>query len=329
MLRLTRVELRRLFSRRLTIVALLGALVITALMLFATYQEAKPPSGSELASQRAQFDLASKDFEANGAQQVKDCLTQQAQARTSDPKATFGCDQLKPTLASMGRPQSRFPEVMPATLQAGSYLLAFVAFLLGAGFVGAEFSSGSIGNWLTFEPRRMRVYGSKLAAAGLGLVPVTAGFLSLLTAGVWVIVGRFGTTVGTSAHVWGDLGQMGGRSVALTLAAGLAGASMGALLRHTAAVVGIAMGYLVLVEGVFREALQGAQPWFLQLNFEGWLKHGTKYVVSSCTTNGQGQYECSPVEKVLTFGHSAAYLGVLVLVLVGVAALVFRRRDVA
>ena len=40
MMRLTRVELRRLFSRRLTSIAILGALVITGLLLFGSYQEA-------------------------------------------------------------------------------------------------------------------------------------------------------------------------------------------------------------------------------------------------------------------------------------------------
>jgi hypothetical protein len=34
------------------------------------------------------------------------------------------------------------------------------------------------------------------------------------------------------------------------------------------------------------------------------------------------------VEKVLSFGHSATYLGLLVMLVVGLAALVFRRRDV-
>lgn len=61
-------------------------------------------------------------------------------------------------------------EIMPGLVQGSSYVLAFAAFLIGASFVGAEFSSGAIGNWLTFEPRRLRVYGSKLLAAATGLL---------------------------------------------------------------------------------------------------------------------------------------------------------------
>lgn len=218
---------------------------------------------------------------------------------------------------------------MPRTLLGGAYLLAFVGFLVGAGFVAAEFSSGSMANWLTFEPRRMRVYASKLTAAGLGLLPVTVALLGMLTAGAWLIVGQFGSTAGTTAKVWGDLGEMGARSVALTLATAVTGAAFGVLLRHTAAVLGIAVGYMVLVEGVFGQALEGVRPWLLQLNVNAWLQHGATYFIESCTTDARGGYTCQGVEKVLTFGHSSAYLGVVVALVIGLAALVFRRRDVS
>jgi ABC-2 type transport system permease protein len=329
MMRLTKVELRRLFSRRLTTIALLGALVLTGLLLFGTFMQAKPLSGEELASQQVQLDQAQKDWKANGEQQVKDCLQQQTDAQKSDPKADLGCDHMEPTSANWGKPVAKFDEIMPDVMVGGSYLLAFVGFVVGAGFVAAEFSSGSMANWLTFEPRRLRVYTSKLAAAGLGLIPIAVALLGLLTAGVWLIVGHFAPTAGTTAKVWGDLAGMGGRSLTLALAAAVVGAASGVLLRHTAAVLGIAIGYLVLVEGIFGQALQGARPWLLHLNFEGWLQHGTRYFVNSCTTDAQGNYGCQGVEKVLSFGHSSVYLCVLVVLVVGLAALVFRRRDVS
>jgi ABC-2 type transport system permease protein len=329
MMRLTGVELRRLFSRRLTTIALLGALVLTALMLFATYQQARPLGGSELASQRTSFNEARKQWEANGPQQVQDCLAAQAEAQKADPKATLGCSTMEPKWANWGKPVATYAEMMPSVLNSGALLLALVGFLIGAGFVAAEFSSGSMANWLTFEPRRLRVYTSKLGAAGLGLVPIAVAVLGLLTAGVLLIVGHFASTAGTTAKVWGNLAQIGGRAVVLAVAAALAGAAMGVLFRHTAAVLGIAVGYLVLVEGVFRQALQGAQPWLLSLNFTAWLRHGTTYYPLVCKTDGQGSYSCQGVEKLLTFGHSSTYLGILVVLMVGLAALVFRRRDVS
>jgi ABC-2 type transport system permease protein len=214
----------------------------------------------------------------------------------------------------------------------GSYLLAFVSFVVGASFLAAEFSSGSMANWLTFEPRRMRVYASKLAAVGLGLLPVTVallGLLGLLTAGSWLIAHHFNPTAGTTAKVWGDLGEMGARSVVLAIAATVTGAAIGVLLRRTAAVLGIAMGYLVLVEVVFRQQLQGVQIWMLQLNLDSWLQHDANYLISSCTTDGHGTYGCQGVERVLSFGHSSTYLGLMAMFVIGLAALVFRRRDVS
>jgi ABC-2 type transport system permease protein len=328
MMRLTKVELRRLFSRRLTSIALLGALIITGLILLGNFQQAKPLSGQQLISQRASFDQAQEEWAANGAQHVKDCLKQQTVAQKSDPKANFNCNRMGPEWANWGKPQVKFVDLMHSVLLYWSYLIAFIGFLVGAGFVAAEFSSGSMGNWLTFEPRRMRVYASKLAATGLGLIPATVALLGLLTAGVWIITAHFGSTAGTTSKMWSDLTWMASRSVALAVVATVVGAAMGTLLRNTAAVIGIAMGYLVLVEGIFGHMLQNAQPWMLRINMEGWLQHGTKYYIQTCKTDSQGNYGCSSVEKFLAFSHSSAYLGLLVVLIVGLSAMVFRRRDV-
>ena len=217
---------------------------------------------------------------------------------------------------------------MHSTLLNWSYLIAFIGVVIGAGFVAAEFSSGSMGNWLTFEPRRRRVYASKLAAAGVGLIPATVALLSLLIASVWLIAANFGSTAGMTAKTWSDLGLMAGRSLVLAVVAAVVGAAMGTLLRHTAAVIGIAMGYLILIEAIFRHLLQNVQPWLLRINMDGWLQHGTKYYIQSCKTDNLGNYQCGGVEKLLAFGHSSAYLGLLVVLVVGLSAMVFQRRDV-
>ena len=80
-------------------------------------------------------------------------------------------------------------------------------------------------------------------------------------------------------------------------------------------------------EGILRGAVPSAQPWLLSTNLTGWLQHGTTYFVERCTSS-DGGYSCETVEQPLSFAHSATYLGVLVVALVLVTALVFRRRDV-
>lgn len=235
---------------------------------------------------------------------------------------------MEPKWVNWGKPKVKFADLMHSTLLNWSYLIAFIGYLIGAGFVAAEFSSGSIGNWLTFEPRRMRVYASKLVAAGVGLIPATVALIGLLFGGVWLITANYGSAAGTTGKMWSDLGFMTGRSITLAVVAAVVGAAIGTLLRHTAAVIGLAMGYLVLIEIIFSHSLQYMQLWFLRINMEGWLQHGTKYFTTTCKTDSQGNYGCAGVEKVLGFGHSATYLGLLVVLVVALSAMVFQRRDV-
>jgi ABC-2 type transport system permease protein len=106
------------------------------------------------------------------------------------------------------------------------------------------------------------------------------------------------------------------------------GAVVGLVLRHTAAAIGLVMGYLVLVEAVFGNFLQSAQPWLLGRNFDAFVLHDTTYYLNKCTTDATGNYTCDSIQKTLTFEHGAWYLGVLTLVAVVIAGVVFQRRDV-
>lgn len=327
MTRLARVELRRLFSRRFAWLAFLAALVVTGLLVFSLGEQSKPLSGAELQMQQQSFEQAQKDWKAHGPQMVKSCLKGQAEERKTNPEADFGCDKLEPTLANWGKPAPQLGQLASSGLRDVSYVLGFVAFILGAGFVAAEFSTGAIGNWLTFEPRRVRVYGSKLAAAGLGVLPLGVVMVGLTIAGAFVISSMWGSTALTgaqSAHLWwGAL-----RVVVLTVVSGVVGAAFGGLLRHTAAVIGVAAAYIVLVEGIFAGVLSSSQPWLVTKNIDAWVQHGTTYGVSQCHLDSGGNYACNYVEKTLSFGHGAVYLAVATAVIALLSGWLFRRRDV-
>jgi ABC-2 type transport system permease protein len=326
-IRLTRVELRRLTSRRLTTIGVAAVLIITAFLLFATWREARPLSAAEQQQNQVYFEQAQKDWQLHGAQYQKDCEASYAQ--TPDPKPSLQefCPG-PPTIDQFGKPQTVFAEIMPGLLQGSSYLLVFIAFLIGASFVGAEFSSGSIGNWLTFEPRRLRVYGSKLLGAAIGLVPVAVVITGILLLGTFLIVDQLGSTASTTNKVWGNLFETAGRVVLLTAVGAALGSVVGLLLRHTAAAIGLVMGYIVIVEGVFGGFLQKTQPWLIRLNFDAFVGHGTSYYVEQCATGEGGSYNCTSVEKHLSFEHGAWYLGIATVAVVLLGALVFRRRDV-
>jgi len=328
MIRLTGVELRRLVSRRLTVIGVAAVLLITGILLVATWHNSKPQSAAEQRNAQVNFEHAQKDWELNGAQYKKECEESWKAQADPKPKLEDTCQLTPPTLDQFGKPQTKFVEIMPGLLLGSSYLLAFAAFLIGASFVGAEFSSGSISNWLTFEPRRLRVYGSKLLAAATGMLPVALVILAVLLAGTYAIIAAMGITAGTTGKVWGDLTGTAGRAVLMAAAAGALGGVFALLLRHTAAAVGIAMGYLVLVEGVFGSFLTKAQPWLVKLNFDAWIKHGTTYYVENCKSSADGGYFCESIEKTLTFEHGAWYLGIGAVLVVALGAGVFHRRDI-
>ncbi|GAA1639251.1 hypothetical protein GCM10009744_30920 [Kribbella alba] len=328
MIRLTAVELRRLIARRLTVAGVAAVLLITGIVLVATWNNAKPLSEAQQKQARVSFEQQHGEWLAHGAEWKKQCTTDYASAPDPKPSLAEFCNYPEPTIEMFGKPPTSFVDTMPDLLLGSSYLLAFVAFLIGASFVGAEFSSGAIGNWLTFEPRRLRVYGSKLLGAAVGMVPVAVVALAILLAGAYLIIDQLGTTAGTTGKVWGDLTSTAGRAVLLTAAAGALGGVFGLLLRHTAAAIGLAMGYLVLIEGVFGGFLLKAQPWLVKLNFDAWVKHDAKYYVDKCEVMTDGNYNCTTIEKTLSFEHGAWYLGIIAVVLLALGAAVFSRRDI-
>jgi ABC-2 type transport system permease protein len=326
-IRLTGVELRRLMSRRLAIIGVAAVLIITAFLLFATWRDSRPLSAAEQQQNQVYFEQAQKDWQLHGEQYQKDC--EASYTSTPDPKPALKdfCPG-PPTIEQYGKPKNVFSELMPTMLQGVSYLLVAMAFLIGASFVGAEFSSGAIGNWLTFEPRRMRVYASKLTGAAIGLAPVAVVITGILVFGTYLIIDRLGITAGTTGKVWGNLAETSGRVVLMTAVGAAVGGVVGLLLRHTAAAIGIVMAYVVLVEAVFGGFLVKAQPWLIRLNFDAFVLHGTSYYVEQCSSSPDGSYNCNSVEKHLSFEHGAWYLSIAAVVLIAVGALVFRRRDV-
>jgi ABC-2 type transport system permease protein len=216
---------------------------------------------------------------------------------------------------------------LPGVLTGASYQVLFLAFLVGATFTAAEVSTGSLGNWLTFEPRRTRVYASKLLAAAVGVLPVTAVLLAAVVAGTWGIAGSFGLAEGMTARHWSDTGATALRILALAALVAAVAAALGFLLRHTAAVLGVAVGYVVVVELMLQGFLGRFQPWMVVKNVEGWVERGASYYVNVCTTDANGT-ACEFTEKPLAYGHSVIYVVALTVLLVLAGALVFRRRDV-
>ena len=320
-LRLVGAELARLRSRRLTLAAALLVLAAVGLFQLAVNAEVSPPSAADVTEQRQYYEQAHTEWEQTHVAQEKDCL--------DSGGSQEDCVWPEPTPEDYSLTASTFADVAPPAVQLSAYVTLLASFLVGASFVGAEYSTGSLANWLTFVPQRLKVYGSKLVAVALGSA-VGGTLASFLMLGLVALITRAhgGGLVGL-----GESAATAGRAVPVAVLAGVAGFTFALLTRHTVAALGIALGYLVLsaVLGTLASNAEGPlgwlPPWLPENNLAAFLEHGTTYQQYVETVTAEGTSGDS-IEKHVSFGHSAAYWAVLLVVAVVSGALVFRRRDV-
>jgi hypothetical protein len=155
---------------------------------------------------------------------------------------------------------------LPFSLLTIAAPLALLGFVVGASFIGAEWSAGTMTTALTWEPRRLRLLLVKTLAVvivvAVGYVLAEAAMaVSLLPAAM-----LRGTTAGIGGWWWGLIADITWRGSALAIITTLLGFSMALLVRHTVAVVGAAFGYLVIVENVLRNLTDDLHGWLITSN---------------------------------------------------------------
>ena len=339
MKRLVTTEVARWFARTLLWVVSAATIALMVLGPLSAWDGSREPSDADRAAARQQVDA----YEPPAQEDIDACLADQAREReaTGDPTLDFGCEW-EPRLEDFLPWRQYWDTEGPSMIWGVVTFLALAALLAGASFVAAEFSTGAIGNWLTFAPRRGRVLASKLVATVLGFVPTAVVAVAVLVAGTW---GAFaahdalrnpnppsGAPDGTGGarFTFADAAASGGRAVLLALAFAVLGAALGFLLRHTAAVLGAVLAWGVVVEGIGAGLFPRLRPWLLQTNIDAWIRDGTQWYEDVCGLDPeQGGQSCTTVTHVVSMGHGAAVLGAVVVVVVVLAGAVFRRRDVS
>jgi ABC-2 type transport system permease protein len=333
------VELRRLWWRRLTKVVLAGVVLFVIAMVYNAYNSSTP---ERLAQQLDNYTVMVEDSKRQAEQMkdqlpqmIKDCqeAQQQERDRSGDQSIDFGCSTIgtvqTPTMEEMGIVVPVADTITVTAMEPLVSLLAFLVLILMGSFVAAEFTTGSMGNWLTFKPRRIQVAASKLLAATLGATAIASLAVGLLTIGARMVatVNRPGSDVQLPEPppLAESLGQLVLRAVVVVMLAGALGAALGLLIRHTAAVVGVLLGYVVLVEGIAVHALlQGRlTPWAIVPNTYAFLRKGYEYMAETCASD-----RCTYAPHTVSYTHGWVYLLVLGAVAVGLGVAVFRRRDV-
>lgn len=328
MSRLLRVELLRLVTRRLVVATALAALAVGGLVVLSVFQMVKPPSPAQLEQAEQYYQQELENFRENGDEMVAGCEeAQEAEREATGQDVDYGCDQMVPQREWFISTAPPLGENLPLMLGALIPLVVLLPMTMATTFVAAEHSTGAISNWLTFEPRRLRVWAGKVAAASIGAVPAAAALLGLVVGGTYLAYSLQGLETDLAPGAWQEILWTFLRLVALGVMGALAGCALGFLLRHSAAVLGAVIGYAIVVEGILRNVVPALAPWTVGQNANAWAQYGVAYWVQECTVGPTGQ-SCQGVERLLTFGHSAAYLLIASAVLLAVSALVFRRRDV-
>lgn len=324
-MRLLGVELRRLTARIAVVIVMVVGLAATLLLGLAAYSSAQPMTEEQLAEAEKYYELDRQNWEENGEQMIADCLeAQEMDAEASgDDTLDYGCEEMEPQREWYIWEPPAFSEFTTAALPQALLLVSLVSLLVGVTFVAAEFATGSIGTWLTFVPQRGKVFTSKTTAAALaglvfGLV-WGAAYLGVTAAG-YALAGSDVTITAPLIHSVLKVGV-------LALAVTMIGTALAFLLRHTAAALGVAIGYLIGIDAILLQALRGGGRWSLTNNLAAWVAGRASYYEESCTTDQNGTM-CDYVERTITQTQGGLVLAVVVVFVTALALLTFRRRDV-
>ena len=328
-MRLLGVELSRFVSRSAIQWLVVAGLILAASGGVLALGSAMPMPQSERDAAIASFEEYHATWAEESQSMYDDCVEQEAIDRETYPDVDWGCEW------ALEEPKLEDWLWEPSFVEMGSSILGglltglqLIVLVAGVTFVAAEFSTGAIGNWLTFEPRRTRVYLSKLGAAVLGAVPFAALTFAVALGSTFAPFAYYGTTGEVTSQTWTDLAAQGGRFVLSAALIAVIGTALAFLLRHLAAAIGVAVGWLLIVEQLGSVAYPGLQRWTVANNLRAVVEGGTSYYLDVCRLDADGRRACEWTELPITLTQGSLVLSGFALVLTAVALLVFRRRDV-
>ncbi|HEV2756316.1 MAG TPA: hypothetical protein VG318_11145 [Actinomycetota bacterium] len=145
-----------------------------------------------------------------------------------------------------------FSEMDSNLVQVLGFPMILVGWLTGASAIGAEWQHRTVTALLTWEPRRGRVLGAKVAAAALFTIAVVVLLMALFTAVMVPAAAVNGTFAGVDGGWWADYLVAVARVAAVAAAASAVGFSLSTIGRNTAAGFGGGFAYLLIGEPLLR-----------------------------------------------------------------------------
>ena len=322
---LLRSELHRFRSRRFIQVVLTLAVVGWIAVTCITLTQFGNPGADEIAAAEQRIAADLEMFE-EGRQQ---CLEQAGSAAGTSPEEFCGPEQTREDIEL-----SWYLDTAPFDFASSGFdgaltfagIGAVIAALVGATWIGAEWSSRSLVALLFWVPRRMQVIAAKavvlVAAAALIGVVAQAGWLAMS--------GILRAFVGLDADLpdgfWSALLQTQARGVLLTVIAALLAFGLTNLVRNTGAALGIAFVYLVIVENLVRGIRPMWQQWLLSSNALG-LVQNRGYTITTYGDQPDATGMVETTEYYLGHLQAGVFLAVVTLVVVAVGTVLFAKRD--
>jgi ABC-2 type transport system permease protein len=309
------VELSRLFARRAVVsMMVLGTLAVVCVAAGVLYNN-RPVSAGDIATAQQEADRYNEQRFTQ--RRLDTCIE-----RTDDVASCESRHLLQPD-AFLYRPQLK-PADYDGWLVPMVAISAAMTFLIGATFIGADYSSGSLGTQLLFQPNRWKVWVAKCAAVGVGAAAFTVLALGIANGAILGFASSWDRPIRDG--LFGDIAAAGGRGAVLAVAAAVGGLGLVLVARHTAAALGLLALYGVAAEAVVRAVWPGSERWLLSNHVVAFVGGSFKRTIyGQCDGFGQ----CSDVVYRFSTATATIYLGSALLVVAVVSLLVFVRRDVA
>lgn len=316
-MKLLLVELTRLRWRRAVLALVVLSIVIPAFVAWGEIRNTRPYSQQEIDQAVAQV-KGEAGQEQFFQRQVRSCTRHPGRYGVTVPAggdASTACEERTARdYAGLYREPLDLRQVVDQSGVGIIVVLAGLAMLLGATFVGADWASGSMSNQLLFESRRLRVYAGKAAA-----VLVVGLVVSLVVlASWWFVLGQVAAhrDLTASAATWADIRGSIVRGGVLAGFAGVGGYALTMLFRSTVATLGILFGTMVATSLLIASLpLENAQRWLPSTNIAAWVLDGASYSTMDS-------------ERRLSAWGGATYLLVLLAAALVLSAWSFRRRDI-
>src|SRR3954447_2930946 len=327
MSRLLSVEFRRFFARRLTrwaCVALFLGIAAAGIGTFAT-------TSNDLAAAHRSAARTAQQFAENQRQARQDCI---AQVPADQVDQTCPPEEGPPVSSFYADPRFSFHDHVGNLIETGCVIGSLVGLLLAASLIGAEWQAGTFATLLTWEPRRMRVAAAKVTAVIVGSLAIATVATALLLGVESFVAATHGTfaTVLQGAppepHFAEQTWTLAGRAALVVVLVSGMGAALALLLRHTVAALGVAIGYLIVGEGIIGSLRHGdVRHHLLQSRLDA-LLHG-RYEWFLPTRQSDGSLGFNPNHVAVVHALSAGVEAFVVLAaLLAIALAILQRRDV-